>query len=193
MSSKRAYAGNARFIEIGSPGVPFRYLVNLDQLEGIRFEEMLDQQEIPVPGTGVGDIELETTTKIVNVGWSVILLTNGKQNGINFPDLAPAIACYNAILDMIRVVGVPLCDCARLEAPKPKSPIVGADGGAMEALNTAVEGAMDAIDTAVEAGETGEDELESMLDEDGEMLPLTDEELERLANLGADADPKSNG
>lgn len=187
MSTKRAYAGNARFIEIGSPGVPFRYLVNLDQLEGIRFEEMLDQQEVPVPGTGVGDIELETTTKILSVGWSVVLLIQGKQNGINFPDMAPAIACYNSILDMIRIVGVPLCDCVRLEAPKPKSPLVGADGGAMDAVKAAVEGA------GVEAGNDGEDLLEPILDEDGELIPVTDEEIEQLAELGADNDPKING
>ena len=187
MSTKRAYAGNARFIEIGSPGVPFRYLINLDQLEGIRFEEMLDREEVPVPGTGLGDIELETTTKIVNAGWSVVLLVQGKQNGINFPDIAPAVACYNSILNMIRAVGVPMCDIVRLEAPKPKSPLVGADGGAMDAINTAVEGA------GIEAGAAGEDELDPMLDEEGELIPVTDEEIERLANLGADPDPKTNG
>jgi hypothetical protein len=144
---------------------------------------MLDQEKIPVPGTGVGDIELEHTTKIVSVGWSVVLLIQGKQNGINFHDMAPAIACYNSILDMLRIVGVPLCDCARLEAPKPKSPIVGADGGAMEAVEAAVEGA------GIETGETGEDLLDPVIDEEGELIPLTDEDIEAMEQKPA-ADPE---
>jgi hypothetical protein len=183
MSNKRPYAGNARFIEIGSPGVPFRYLVNVDHLEGMRFEEMLDHEEVPVPGTGIGDIELETTTKVVSVGWSVVLLIQGKQNGINFPDMAPAIACYNSILDMLRIVGVPLCDCARLEAPKPKSPILGADGKAREAVRAAV------LASAVEAGEEGEDLLDPVIDDDGELIPLTDEDIEAMEQKPA-ADPE---
>ena len=171
MSSKRAYAGNARFVEIGSPGVPFRFLVNLDTLEGMRFEEKREVIEVPVPGTGVGDIPLETREQIQSAGWSVILLIGGRQNGIDFPTIEPAMACYNAIMSMIEAVGVPMASGTRLIPPKPDPTIVDTDGKAMETISKAVEAA------GVEAGEEGEDLLDPVVD--AEQM-LTDEPMDEL-------------
>ncbi len=179
MSSKRGYAGNARFVEIGSPGVPFRFLVNLDTLEGMRFEEKLEVVKLPVPGTGVGDIPLEHTEKVQSAGWSVILLIGGKQNGIDFPTVAPAMACYNAIMSMIEAVGVPTASGSRLRPPEPAPTIVDTDGKAMEAVKAAVDAAdIEAAAALIEAGEAGEDELPPDLDD--ELPDLSDEELETL-------------
>jgi hypothetical protein len=182
MSSKRAYAGNARFVEIGSPGVPFRFLVNLDTLEGMRFEEKLEVVKLPVPGTGIGDIPLEHTEEIQGVGWAVVLLIGGRMNNIDFPSIEPAMACYNAIMSMIEAVGVPMASGSKLLPPKPPSVILDADGKAREAVKAAVAGALDGGITdkqmdAIEAGEAGEDELPPDLDDEP---MLTDEELEAL-------------
>lgn len=175
MSSKRGYAGNARFVEIGSPGVPFRFLVNLDTLEGMRFEEKMEVVEIPVPGTGVGEIPLETQERVQSAGWSVVLLIGGKQNNIDFPTIAPAMACYNAIMSMIEAVGVPTASGSRLRPPEPAPTIVDTDGKAMEAVKAAVESA------GIEAGEAGEDELDTIIvDEAIDEPMLTDEQMDEL-------------
>jgi hypothetical protein len=167
MSTKRAYAGNARFIEIGSPGIYFRYLVNLDHLEGLRFEELRDVDDDGEP---------------ISLGWSVVLLMQGKANGINFPTIEAAISCYNAILNMIQTAGVPLVDAKRLEPPKPEPAIVGADGKAMQAVKDAVEGALEENPT-IEAGEAGEDQLDPVVDDEP---MLTDEEMEELTKPETD-------
>lgn len=177
---KKAYAGNARFIEIGSPGVPFRFTVNLDTLEGLRFEEKLAVIKVPVPGTGVGEIPLEEREQVVNDGWSVILLIGGHMNNIDFPSIEPAMACYNAIMSMINAIGVPLVCGTKLLPPKQPPAIVGADGKAMDAVKAAVESA------GIEAGEEGEDLLDPVIDDEPPML--SDEELEALT--APDEDPK---
>ena len=189
MSSKRGYAGNARFVEIGSPGVPFRFLVNLDTLEGMRFEEKLEVVKLPVPGTGIGDIPLEQTEEIQGVGWAVVLLIGGRQNNIDFPSIEPAMACYNAIMSMIEAVGVPMASGSRLLPPKPAPTIVDTDGRAMEAVKAAVESA------GIEAGEAGEDELDTIIvDEASDVTPemfdemLSDEEMEELTKPDAKND-----
>lgn len=169
---KQGYAGNARFIEIGSPGVPFRFTVNLDTLEGLRFEEKREVIEVPVPGTGVGEVELEMQEQVVNAGWSVLLLIGGKTNGIDFPSIEAAMGCYNAIMSMIQAVGVPLVCGTKLLPPEPAPAIVGADGKAMESISKAVEAA------GIEAGEEGEDLVDPVVDEDDSYL--SEEELEQL-------------
>lgn len=181
---KHGYTGNARFIEIGSPGVPFRFTVNLDTLEGLRFEEKREVIEVPVPGTGVGEIPLETQEQVVNAGWSVLLLIGGKTNGIDFPTIEPAMACYNAIMSMINAVGVPLVCGTKLMPPEPDPAIVGPDGKAMDAVKAAVAGALEENPT-IEAGEAGEDQLDPDLGEDP---MLTDEQMEELTKPDADND-----
>jgi len=182
--SKRPYYGNARFIEIGSPGIFFRYLLNLDKVDGIRFEESFGTKEIPVPGTGVEDKPLETKTQTLSTGWSVVLLIAGQQHAITFPILEAAIACYNSILEMLRAVGMPLIDIPRLKAPPKPSPIVDVEGKKMESL---LEGANEAIkQEGIEAGEEGEDLLDPVLDpmpildDKGELIPITDEDIEEM-------------
>ncbi len=175
---KKAYAGNARFIEIGSPGVPFRFTVNLDTLEGMRFEEKLEVVKLPVPETGVGDIPLEHTEKIEGVGWAVVLLIGGRQNNIDFPTIEPAMACYNAIMSMIQAVGVPLVCGTKLIPPKSPSVILDSDGKARDAVKAAVEAA------GIEAGEEGED----LMDPDLAVVPdPTDEQMEELTKPDEDA------
>ena len=184
MSSKRGYAGNARFVEIGSPGVPFRFLVNLDTLEGMRFEEK--RQIRPV-----NKDDPDGPTEVVSLGWSVVLLIGGRENGIDFPTIEPAMACYNSIMSMIEAVGVPMASGSRLLPPKPDPVILDADGRARDAVKAAVDAAdiqtdeIAEIEAAaaelIEAGEAGEDELPP---------DLSDEELEALT---APPDAKNDG
>jgi hypothetical protein len=53
----------------------------------------------------------------------------------------------------------------------------------MEAVEAAVEGA------GIETGETGEDLLDPVIDEEGELIPLTDEDIEAMEQKPA-ADPE---
>jgi hypothetical protein len=137
------YHGNARFLEIGSPGVMFRQLVNIDQITNLRFEEQLEEQEFPIPGTGQPQhvetdeegneylaeaIPPEMQTQVVCTGYNVIVSFPGNNNQVSFNDIAPAMGLYNALLDQINGLGVPITRFPRLEPPAPASAIVGADG-----------------------------------------------------------------
>jgi hypothetical protein len=150
----------------------------------MRFEEKLAVVKLPVSGTGIGDIPLEHTEEIESVGWSVILLIGGKQNGIDFPAIEPAMACYNAIMNMIEAVGVPMASGSRLRPPEPAPTILDADGKAREAVKAAVDAAdikaaADLIEAGeIEAGEAGEDLLDPVIDDEPPIL--SDEELEAL-------------
>lgn len=145
MSSKAPYRGNARFIEIGTDGAPFRSLVNVDHITNIRFEQKIGgTEEQPV---------LE--------GWLVILLLGHGAGGQNifFPVEAQAVEVYNSILDMIGHTGAPVTRMARLKPQPVQSPILGANG---EAANAEAPG--------------------------DDIPPLTDEELDQLANPEIDVD-----
>ncbi len=191
-SAKRgnAYTGNARVIEIGSGGIPFRLLVNVDHIDCIRFEEMREEREIEIPGTTEAKVlndkgELlrpaippQTETQVVGVGWGVIIVINGQSNAINFPSIEVAMNCYNSILNMIKAVGIPhVCMGPLRPPPEPKE-------------------AVDAIDVHPElAGGEGDGIAENDDNMDdagllppGETFELSDEDLALLENPEIDID-----
>ena len=155
MSSKAPYRGNARFIEIGAEGAPFRSVINVDHITNLRFEQQIGEDDNGTP---------------VLEGWIIVLLLGhgaGSQN-IFFPEEAQAVHTYNSILDMINGTGAPIQRMPKLKPQPVASPILGANG---EAAN-------------VEA--PGDD-----------IPPLTEEELEQLANpeidINAIADAVEDG
>ena len=99
----QTYASNARFIEIGSPGVPFRSLVNIDHIVNVRFEQATMQPEEGPP--------------VLIDGWVVTVSLINQANTLNFPDLDSAINMYNELLDQIAVMA-PCTVQARLEIPE---------------------------------------------------------------------------
>ena len=120
---KTGYGGNCRMIEIGSGGVPFRMLVNVDHIDSLRFEEVREAREVPIPGKfAVSDADRnmtkpETESQVVHTGWTVIVVMGGRENGINFNQLEPAMNCYNSIIGMIKAVGVPTIAMPMLQPP----------------------------------------------------------------------------
>lgn len=195
MSSKRAYAGNARFIEMGSTGIPFRLLINIDHIESFRFEEQFDERKVVVPGTEVppqrddaGNVIApgkppETRLERVSIGWQVVLVIGGLSNGIGFPTMESAMACYNDLVRMISANGVPVIARKPLAPPKMPSAIVDVDGDAIAA-------AVDAADLHPElAGDDGEEfEIAENDDDAAEDFTVTDEDLELLENPDIDED-----
>jgi hypothetical protein len=195
MGSKRAYAGNCRMIEIGSPGHPFRLVFNVDHIDSIRFEEAVEERTIRVPGsTGVAAtfdddgnevtpaIPPATEQKMVSVGWTVIITANGAQSGINFPNVEAAMGCYNSIINMIQAVGVPHVFMGPLKPPEEPSGIVGPDG-------KAIADAFDAADLHPDlAGGPGAGVAPNDDDIDGDVgdfdpdFELSDEDLALLEN-----------
>ncbi len=191
--TKTGYAGNCRMIEIGSPGIPFRLTVNVDHIDTIRFEEMKEKREVQT-GPGVpevkdpetGEVTFEaipppTEQKVVSVGWTVILVSEGQQNGINFPNIESAMGCYNAIINMLQAVGIPHVFMGPLKPPPKPSEIVGVDG---EKIKEAVDAADLHPDLAGGDG-AGVAENDDDLDEEFE---LTDEDLELLEHPEIDVD-----
>ena len=154
------YHGNARFIEIGSPGVLFRQLVNIDQITNLRFEERLEKQE---------DGE-----SIVS-GYDVIIAFEANSNSIFFHDADQAIGLYNVLLDQIIAVGAPMTRLPKLELPAEASAIVGADGTPVDATDLHAE----------LAGGEGAGIAEN---DDGDDFELTDADLELLENPVIDED-----
>jgi hypothetical protein len=210
MSSKRAYAGNARLIEIGASGIPFRILLNIDKVENIRFEE--GRQNIQVPNDDAVDAIIDPVSKAivvpavpptmrtesVSTGWNVIIQQGGQSANIGFPEMEQAMNCYNAVVKMIAAVGIPSVTLKSLAPPKSESPIVGVDGEAIkEAVNAAdlypdlAGGEGDGIAPNDDDADL-EDENFELDDEDLEALAageigIDEEELEALAN--ADPNP----
>ena len=121
---KSPNAGNARFIELGSPGAPFRSLINVDHISNIRFEQKIEQ----MPATPDED---ETRMEHVLTGWNIIIQLGETGQTIFFPEERQAVDCYNTILDMIGGTGNPLARMPKLR-PMPASPqasaIVDANG-----------------------------------------------------------------
>ena len=117
MSKNRSpNAANARFIELGSPGMSFRSLINVDHLTNMRFEEAFTEVESPVGG-------LET----VSNGWHIVLVLGEHGQTIAFPEESQAVAVYNTILDMIIGTGNPMARMGRLQTRPTPSPIIGAE------------------------------------------------------------------
>ena len=115
-----AYTGNARVIEIGSGGIPFRLLVNVDHIDCIRFEETREERPI--------DREKPELMEIVSTGWAVIIVIEGAANNINFPTMEVAMNCYNSILKMIKAVGVPhVCMGPLRPPPEPEEAVDAVD------------------------------------------------------------------
>jgi len=116
VSNKRTtYHGNARFVELGSPGILFRQLVNVDQITNLRLEERFEEDVI--------------------IGYDVIVSFNNNNNQIGFRDAGQAAALYNVLLDQINAVGAPMTRLPRVEVPQEPSAIVGADGLAVDAAD----------------------------------------------------------
>lgn len=117
MSSKAPYRGNARFIEIGTEGAPFRSVVNVDHITNIRFEQKIGED-------GNGNPVLE--------GWTITMLLGHGAGGQNifFPAEVDAVNTYNAILDMISETGAPIRRMLKLKPQPIQSPILGANGEA---------------------------------------------------------------
>jgi hypothetical protein len=187
MGSKRAYAGNARLIEIGSGGIPFRILLNIDKVENLRFEE--GHQSIQVPNDDAVDAIIDPETKAivvpavpptmrtetVSTGWNVIVQQGGQSATIGFPEMEQAMGCYNAIVKMIAAVGIPIVSLKPLMPPKSESPIVGVDGAAIKKAVDAAELHPDL------AGGEGDGVAENDDDLEDEDFELDEEDLEALA------------
>ena len=189
------YAGNCRMIEIGSKGLPFRLVFNVDHIDSIRFEELIEERTIRTAG-GVGvaavmndageiitpAVPPPTHTEPVQVGWTVIITSGGAANGINFPNMEAAMGCYNSIINMIQAVGVPHVFMGPLRPPpKPEAP-----AGLLDATGKVIADAVDAADLhpGLAAGD-GVGIAEN--DDDGELheevdFGLTDEDMALLEN-----------
>ena len=166
MSRSRAtYRGNARFIELGSAGAPFRSLINVDHVTNVRFEQKIGQSEAEYDDAG----QMTAPPQQWLEGWIVIIVLGHGAGGQNimFPDEEQAVSCYNTILDMIVGTGAPIARMPKLKAegpPPEPSALLGPDGEPMPAAN-------------------GEDDTLP-----GEVPDLTDEELDQLENPEIDVD-----
>ncbi len=204
------YGGNCRMIEIGSPGIPFRLAVNVDHIDNIRFEELFEERDFPVSskdaftdkdGVEHPAIPIGIAKKVVSVGWSVLIISNGQQSGLNLPTMAAAMGCYNSIINMIQAVGIPHVFMGPLRPPE-ESKIVGIDGEKIEAAVDAAdlhpdlaggEGAGIAEnDDAVAIGDLINQnrimEADQAIDDLDDEFELSDEDVELLANPVIDVD-----
>lgn len=161
------YTGNARMIEIGSPGIPFRLMVNVDHIDSIRFEQQM--------------IFEDENDKQGRPQWQVILIINGQGNTIGFPNMEAAMGCYNSIISMTQAVGVPYVFMGALRPPPPPPEIVGVDG---EVIEEAVDAALLHPDLAGGEGDGMADNDDGVEDE----FKLSDEDLELLENPQIDVD-----
>lgn len=163
----RQYAGNSRFIELGSPGAPFRSLINADDIRNIRFEQDIRRTE----GEFDDDGNMTAPPQEFLAGWLIIIeFRGGNGQNIAMPDQGQASELYNTMLDMIAGTGIPLARQPRLEVPKVPSGLVGADGLPVDLMS--------------------DEELDALADEPlpGEVPELTDEELDQLENPEIDVD-----
>ena len=181
---KTPTSANARFIELGSLGQPFRSLVNVDHLTNLRYEQSVEDIEIPLgPGTEAtyGDdgemltppILAETRKEPTLVGFKIVLLFGEQGQTIAFNNEAESIACYNSILDMIAGTGNPIARMPKLQPMPPEfapSNLLDPDGVPLDMLSP--------------------EEREALADDDvpGEVPDLTDGELSQLENPVIDID-----
>jgi hypothetical protein len=129
---KTSYTGNARFFELGSPGAPFRSLINADHLTNVRFEQRIENQQIPAQFDDDGTMTAppqEGEPELV--GWNILLLFGSDTQAIAFKDEQQAVECYNTILNMLQGIGCPMARVPKLEVMPPlpeESLIQGLDG-----------------------------------------------------------------
>ena len=121
------YHGNSRYIELGTPGIPFRHLINVDHISALRFEEKFE----------------ETAEKrSVLVGFDVVITFTSTNNVIGFDDPQQAMNCYNSLVEQIHAVGVPITRLPRLALapPESESPVIADVDGALisDAINEAL-------------------------------------------------------
>lgn len=156
---KTVTASQARFIELGSMGAPFRSLLNVDHISNVRFEQKVGQSEAEYDDAG----QMTAPPQQFLEGWVVIVVIGHGAGGQNimFNEEAQAISCYNSILDMIAGVGAPMARMPKLRPEPVPSAIVGADGAPMDADNDPLP---------------------------GEALELTEEEIDQIANPEIDVD-----
>lgn len=181
-AKKRPYSGNARFLELGSLGQPFRTLINIDHLTNCRYEQKIEMQEIPKPGGApakpaqyddagemVAPPQAPETEQIpVLAGFNIVLVFGSETQAIFFNDEDQSVTVYNTILDMIAGTGVPIARMPKLTPQPPEeepSKFLGPDGAPLGAGN-------DDDDTPAP----------------GEVPDLTDEELDQLENPEIDVD-----
>ena len=184
--SKAINSGNARFIELGAEGQPFRSLINVDHLTNLRYEHKIEQREIPIPGAQAVEatyddagemltppIPAETTMEPILTGFNIILMFGEQGQTIYFNNEGESVATYNRILDMIAGTGNPTARMPKLKVMPPQtipgdlvgpdgSPIVGPDGKPLD--------------------------LSPANSEDLVPPPLTDEEMDQLENPEIDID-----
>jgi len=139
------YAGAARFIEIGPPGIQFRGLTNIDHITSITFGNKIedvqvrDEDAVDIPevvdaeGKVVSEaIPAPTHTEKHVTGFTVAIGIAGQQNEFTFSRIEVGIAYYNELLNMIATVGAPVALKPRLQPPPPlpieDTILVGADG-----------------------------------------------------------------
>lgn len=111
MSNKAPYRGNARFIELGSPGAPFRSTVNIDHIVNVRYE--MNIQEIDAQYDEKG--EMIAPPQQILAGWNVVLQFTEQGQRINFEKESDAVEFYNTMLDMIANTGAPISRLKRLQ------------------------------------------------------------------------------
>ena len=121
------FQGNARFIELGAVGAPFRSLLNVDKIINVRFEQNVGTKEAEY-GT---DGEMTAPPEQWLQGWNVLIDHDRAGQTIAFPDEESAVECYNTILDMIAGTDVPMARMPKLETQPPISMIEGLDGTPM--------------------------------------------------------------
>lgn len=163
MANKRPYHANARFIELGSAGAPFRSLVNVDHITNIRFEQKITD----VPAQFDDDGNMTAPPQQYLEGWTIVLVLGHGAGGQNivFPTEEQAVEVYNTMLDMIVGTGVPIARMPKLTVSPPppeQSELLGPDGEPLEAVN--------------------DEPLP------GEVPDLTEEELAQLENPEIDVD-----
>jgi hypothetical protein len=175
MSGKTPYRGNARFLELGTLGAPFRSLINVDHITNVRFEQSIGQQEAEYDKDG----EMTAPPQQWSEGWKLIIVLAHGAGGQNimFPTEAQAVGCYNTILDMIAGVGAPIARMPKLKVtpePEPGSELglLGPDGQPLGEMSPAEKDALAGNDAMLP----------------GEVADLTDEEIDQLENPEIDID-----
>lgn len=125
-SNRKPYSGQARFIELGSLGAPFRSLINVDHISNVRFEQKIGQSDAEYDDAG----QMTAPPQQFLEGWIVIIVIAHGAGGQNImlPTEAQAVELYNTILDMVAGVGAPIARMPKLRVEPDPSPIVGADG-----------------------------------------------------------------
>jgi hypothetical protein len=176
--NKAPYRGNARFIELGSLGAPFRSLVNVDHISNVRFEQKIGQSDAQYDDKG----EMTAPPQQWHEGWVIVIVIGhgaGGQN-IQFPDEEQAVTVYNTILDMISGTGAPIARMPKLKAQPPihAHKFLGPDGEPLPEQSELL-------------GPDGEPLMAANGEDDslpGEVPDLTDEELDQLENPEIDVD-----